>query len=132
MTIEKKTRPYEILVRFGEGGILSGAHVRYIDEAIEDGKVIAGKEGHAIPISASGDFPLQKFLPDIQAGAIASAERAWAETAEAKKAAHEEVAAAGERTALAMADAAEARGLLAKAKALNADLQAQLQKLLAK
>ena len=63
MTIEKRTRPYELLVRWGPGGI-AGAHVQFIEEIVEDGAVLSAKPGDALPVSmgVEAGFPLQDVL----------------------------------------------------------------------
>lgn len=52
--IEKRTRPYEVLVRIQPDGS-QAAHVREIEEVIEDGVVIAAKELDARPLALAGD-----------------------------------------------------------------------------
>jgi hypothetical protein len=91
MTTETSKIPNELLVRWTDTGVLSGAHVKYLEILKVDGVAVMARVGDAIPISAAGDFPFQKFLPDIQAGAIASAERAWAEAEAAKEQARKDV-----------------------------------------
>jgi hypothetical protein len=115
MTTDTTKIPNELLVRWTDTGVLSGAHVKYLEIVTVDGVVVITKMGDAIPISAAGDFPFEKFLPAIQAGAIASAERAWAEAEAAKQQAHADVTAANERTAEAAAQQAEAEAKLKQA-----------------
>ena len=126
MTFEKKTIPNELLVRWTEEGVLSGAHVKYMEVVREDGRIISGTQGNAIPISAAGDFPFQQFLPDIQAGAIASAERAWAETAAAKEQARKDVEAADFRAGEAEKKQALAEHALARESTIATALAAEV------
>jgi hypothetical protein len=87
MTVEKKVFPAEIMVRWREG-VVTGAHVAEEELIYEDGKLIAGKAGAAIPISLAGDFPLEKWFPDVQSGALKAVEQLKTEKEE-QRSAHE-------------------------------------------
>jgi hypothetical protein len=53
--IEKRSRPYEILVRYGEDGI-TGAHTQTIEEIVEDGNVISSMLGDPVPVELSAEL----------------------------------------------------------------------------
>lgn len=80
MTIEKRTRPYELLVRWGPAG-LQGAHVQFIDEIVEDDLILQARPGDVIPVSLAGDagFPVADILSTAQADAIGTATAKMAE-----------------------------------------------------
>ena len=80
--ITKTQTPYEFLVRW-DNGVVTGAHVRFLERIIEDGVVIHEKEGHAQPISMAGEigFPIASILSSLESGAIIAVEAAQAATA---------------------------------------------------
>ena len=80
MAIKKITRPYEFLVRWGDDGAVSGAHVQFLEEVRENGAVLASKVGDALPVSMAGGagFPLADVLAAVHAGAISASEAATA------------------------------------------------------
>jgi len=88
MPIEKKTRPYEFLVRWGQGGAITGAHVQMIEEVIEDGTVLAAKIQDAQPVALAGSigFPLEQVLSAAHRDALATAGAKSAEAAGLAKA----------------------------------------------
>ena len=77
MAITKTTQPYEFLVRWRDGAI-SGAHIRFLDTILEDGVVLAQKEGNAMPVSLSGEvgYPLADVLTAVQQSALVELEKA--------------------------------------------------------
>jgi hypothetical protein len=77
MAITKTTQPYEFLVRWRDGAI-SGAHIRFLETILEDGVVLAQKEGNAMPVSLSGEvgYPLADVLTAVQQSALVELEKA--------------------------------------------------------
>ena len=77
MAITKTTQPYEFLVRWRDGAI-SGAHIRFLETVLEDGVVLAQKEGNAMPVSLSGEvgYPLADVLTAVQQSALVELEKA--------------------------------------------------------
>ena len=56
MALSQRTRPYEVLIRLSPDGIET-AHVQYIEEVLNDDKVIAAAEKAPIPLDMAGpDF----------------------------------------------------------------------------
>ena len=76
MAITKTTQPYEFLVRWRDGAI-SGAHIRFLETILEDGVVLAQKEGNAMPVSLSGEvgYPLADVLTAVQQSALVELEK---------------------------------------------------------
>jgi hypothetical protein len=74
MTIEKRTRPYELLVRWGPNGI-SGAHAQFIEELVEGDQVLQARPGDPIPLSLAGDagFPLADVMHEAHVDSIGGA-----------------------------------------------------------
>lgn len=71
--IEKKRIPYEFLARWNpETGVLQGAHVKFIDTILEDGKAISQKDSDAMPVAVAGasGYPLGDILDALQISAI--------------------------------------------------------------
>ena len=77
MAITKTTQPYEFLVRWRDGAI-SGAHIRFLETILEDGVVLAQKEGNAMPVSLAGEagYPLADVLSAVQKSALVDLEKA--------------------------------------------------------
>lgn len=77
MAITKTTQPYEFLVRWRDGAI-SGAHIRFLETVLEDGVVLAQKEGNAMPVSLAGEagYPLADVLSAVQTSALVELEKA--------------------------------------------------------
>ena len=77
MAITKTTQPYEFLVRWRDGAI-SGAHIRFLETILEDGVVLAQKEGNAMPVSLSGEvgYPIADVLTAVQQSALVELEKA--------------------------------------------------------
>ena len=76
MAITKTTQPYEFLVRWRDGAI-SGAHIRFLETVLEDGVVLAQKEGNAMPVSLAGEagYPLADVLSAVQTSALVELEK---------------------------------------------------------
>lgn len=88
MSIVKKTRPYELLVRWGEAGSVAGAHVQFLEEVVDEddgGKVLVAKIGDAIPVSLAGEagFPLADILQQVLADSLATTSARIAEAEQA-------------------------------------------------
>lgn len=96
MTIEKVTTPYEFLIRWKDG-LITGAHVKFLEQLKEDGAVLTEKEGQAIPVSLAGEsgYPVDDVFAAISTGAVAVAQKAILDIADsnAKKAEAEALAA---------------------------------------
>ena len=77
MAITKTTQPYEFLVRWRDGAI-SGTHIRFLETILEDGVVLAQKEGNAMPVSLAGEagYPLADVLSAVQKSALVDLEKA--------------------------------------------------------
>lgn len=80
-SIERRTRPYEFLVRWGADGHIAGAHVQTITELVEDGQVLSARLSEALPVAMADQagVPLQPLLSEMQATALATAEARIAE-----------------------------------------------------
>lgn len=52
--IEKTTRIYEVLIRFGPGGRVAGMQSQDLTEVTEDGAVLTSSIGEALVIHAAG------------------------------------------------------------------------------
>ena len=89
MTIIKTQTPYELLIRWKDGAV-AGAHVKFLEQIVEDGVVLHEKEGDATPVSMAGEagYPLADILTFAQSTALATADTAIAGLA-AEKSAHE-------------------------------------------
>jgi hypothetical protein len=77
MAIIKTQKPYELLVRWKDG-VVSGAHVKFLERIEENGVVLTEKEGDAQPISIAGSvgFPLADILSTVQSDALAAIDAA--------------------------------------------------------
>lgn len=88
MTIEKTSRPYEFLVRWGGDGTIQGAHIQFIDEVKDGDEILAAKVGHAQVVSLAGEtgFPLADVLTELHCSALAAMDVANATSAQAQAA----------------------------------------------
>lgn len=77
MSISKIVTPYEFLVRWTDGKI-SGAHVKFLECLIENGKTLSAIEGIAQPVSMAGEigFPIEDIFAVIQSASVATAQAA--------------------------------------------------------
>ena len=74
-------QPYELLVRWGQDGVLLGAHIQYRIVTSDDGVVLGEFITNAAPLSldVSGSFPLADILTQVQADALTALNSAMAE-----------------------------------------------------
>lgn len=84
--LTKNTYPYEFLARWVDGK-LTGAHVGFVTQILEDGKVLSTQTGDVMPvdIGAGKGFPLASILTQLHTNAITRGDTAVAELAVAKK-----------------------------------------------
>lgn len=80
MAITKTQSPYEFLVRWNNG-VLSGAHIRFLETIADGAEIISQKEGNAQPVSMAGEagFPLSDILTAMQAQALVERDAAVAD-----------------------------------------------------
>ena len=73
-------KPYELLVRWGADGKLSGAHVGFITRTLKDGAEIAHTIEPVMPVAvgAATGFPLLEILQQVQVDAIVACDAAVA------------------------------------------------------
>lgn len=72
--MQTSKRPYELLVRWGSDGRLSGAHVQFrFVTTTEDGKPVGEFIGPPEPVGTAGQtgFPLSDILSDLTIAALA-------------------------------------------------------------
>lgn len=121
MAIEKRTRPYELLVRWGPAGI-AGAHVQFLEEIVEDGTVLNAKIGDALPVSMAGEtgFPLQDVLSQQLIDTHSTIDTLRSDLAQAKQARFDE----GEQL---RAELAQVRAEGDLARSASAQLRKQLE-----
>lgn len=79
MQTEKK--PYELLIRWDQSGVLAGAHVQHRYVTTDDGAVVGEFVGAAEPLTldTAAGFPLGDLLAQAQADALTA--KATAEAA---------------------------------------------------
>lgn len=71
MAIEKRTTPYEYLVRFNADGSIAGQHIKYLERVTDTvtGEVYSEKEGHALSVGdAKSAVMLAAALGAVGAG----------------------------------------------------------------
>lgn len=85
--IQNVQKPYEFLVRWTDG-VISGAHVGFVEQLIDDGKVLSQTPLPVQPVSLAGEtgFPLATVLGQLQIDALAAMEAAKESEAKAKTA----------------------------------------------
>ncbi len=71
------TRPYELLVRFGNDGNVAGAHVRHL--TIVDGRAL---ESDPTPLSSTDDAAFKQFASQFAASAVAERDSLKSQVAE--------------------------------------------------
>lgn len=110
MAIERKTVPYEYLVRFNADGSIRGQHIKYLDVLTDGGKVISEQEGGALSVGGSS----RAVLLDTALGQSAAA---LARAAEVEQAARSKADAALEAVKAELAAVKAERDALLSAKA---------------
>lgn len=73
MSLEQRTRNYEVLIRFNEDGTL-GAHLQSIEEILKDGAVISASPLAPVPlgfVEGEGITVLNSVLGEAAAAALA-------------------------------------------------------------
>ena len=104
--IEKKTVPYEFLVRFNHDGTIKGQHIKYLEVLVDADQVLSEKEGDALPVG-DGGMLLEAALGEVGAGLSRATEAA--RESERRMAAHvAEVASAARHAIQAQKDAEKA------------------------
>lgn len=73
--IQEVVRPYELLIRWGDGGVIGGAHVRFLSEVKRGDEILSAREGAPIPVALAGQqgFPIDDLLTAAQSAAFATA-----------------------------------------------------------
>ena len=122
MSIERVSRPYEFLVRWGPGGVIQGAHIQFIEEVKDGGEVIAATLGNAHVVALAGEsgFPLADVLSSLHVAALRAVDdaNATASAAQVKSLDDEARRVAAERRAETLAaDLASANEQLAQLRA---------------
>ena len=82
--ITKVNQPYEFLARWKDGKF-SGSHIQFIEQVVEDGKVLFEQVGLALPVG-SADFPLKDILDQVTNDAVANLATVTADRDESKAA----------------------------------------------
>lgn len=130
MSIEKRTVPYEIFIRF-EHGEFKGAHLGELEQFLEDGKVVSETE---LPVRPITEAECGKYIGEQSAKLIEAADAARAEAvaireeaarqmADTAGAAADKVAAAEQAREEATAEAERLASELAAAQERNAALE---------
>jgi hypothetical protein len=83
--IDDRSVPYEILIRFDEAGLVSGAHLVSRRIVTIDGERLKDEVGGAVPVAlalgGSGGAVLDDVLGDALTAALAAVDRLTAEVA---------------------------------------------------
>jgi len=83
--IERVQKPYEFLVRWTDGTV-SGAHIGFVEQLIDNGKVLSQTPLPVQPVSLAGGagFPLETVLSQLHISALAAVEETQTELVAAK------------------------------------------------
>lgn len=82
--INDVTTPYELLIRYGDGGVPTGAHVQRIRSITIDGELIKSELLDPEPLGLA-DFPTSAIMSDTLASALAQVTTLTAQLAAAQE-----------------------------------------------